>query len=59
MDQDTKIKDFESDYIRLFPQYDSFDAVREWKKEGDTISEFTLFEDYPPSYSSCNTVMLS
>lgn len=59
MAENNKIQDLESDYKNIFPQYESFEKTQEWKREGDTIREFTLFADYPPSYSSCDTIILS
>lgn len=59
MAKNIEIQDLESDYKDIFPQYESFEKTQEWKKEGDIIREFTLFADYPPSYSSCDTITLS
>ena len=50
-------KNSETDYIELFPNYETFDNFQEWKKEGDFIQEFNLFDDYPPSYSTCHTIL--
>ena len=47
----------EMEYIELFPNYQSFENAQEWKKEGDTFQEFSLYEDYPPSYSTCHTII--
>ncbi len=48
----------EEEYKNLFPDYASFSETQQWKKEGDTIEEFNLYEDYPPAYSSCHTEVL-
>lgn len=47
----------EKEYVDLFPNYEAFEEVQEWKKDGDVIHEFTMFEDYPPSYSTCHTII--
>ena len=52
-----KNRDLEIEYIMLFPNHESFKNVQEWKEEGDYIQEFTMFEDYPPAYSSCDTIL--
>jgi len=48
----------EDEYKKLFPNHEIFVESHEWRKEGDTIREFTLFDDYPPSYSSHYTEVI-
>lgn len=56
----TKINEsLETEYKMLFPNFEAFESVREWGKEGDTIKEFTMYDDYPPAYTSCNTVPIN
>lgn len=50
-------KSLEADYKLLLPQFETFEHIRQWSKEGDMIHEFTMYEDYPPAYSSSNTIL--
>ena len=59
MEKTIKNESLETDYESLFPQFETFQPMREWEKEGDSIREFTLYEDYPPTYSSSNTELIS
>lgn len=59
MDQVKVNESLENDYKTLFPNFETFGSLREWEKEGDVIKEFNLYEDYPPAYTSCNTVPIN
>jgi hypothetical protein len=59
MKNSKKVESLEADYKVLFPQFETFQPVREWEKVGDTIREFTMYEDYPPAYSSSHTELIS
>jgi hypothetical protein len=52
-------KTLEDDYKAVFPNFEIFEPVREWEKEGDTIREFSMYDDYLPTYTSYDTVPIS
>jgi hypothetical protein len=51
----TRNYDFEKDYTELFP-LPPCKPVQQWKKEGDTLIQFTLLEERP-TFCTSDTVI--